>query len=1113
MPILKKGEYDIWAIKMEHYLAHTDYPIWEVIQKGNGPVSVTTDTDGVIRVLPPRTAEETLARERERKARTILLMALPEDHLAKFHKMTDAKYMWEAIKSRFGGNNEYKKMQEEPKALVTIDGEGVDWTNYSEDEDYALMACNSSESDTGGNFYSNSVSAARASSTKNFRTARQSFNRQTVLTCAAMEVNTVKPTMNRVRLANVFHKTHSPFSRPFKKTTVLRTDFSKQKVNTAKVIHIKLLKNKRNCDSGCSRHHDWIQGTEDIIDAGDSEKEDESAQDWFEAIKEAEALRKEFAQDTENLVIQAGAAKASNTNIFSTVSTPAKASSTNLVNTVSTPVSTASSHEGLTLSDPKIWKQTEFLSIEDESWVDAMQEELLQFKIQKVWVLVDLQYGKKAIGTKWVYQNKKDERGVVVRNKSRLVVRDIAQWIGLDYDEVFAPVARIEAIRIFLAFASYMGFIVYQIDVKSAFLYGKIDEEVYVSQPPGFLDPKMATEETASTPIEDSEVLSSQVCACSRFQVTLKSSHLSDAKRIFSDYAGANLDRKSTIGEYVAAASCCGQVLWIQNQMHHFIRDAYEKKLIQVLKIHTDDNVADLLTKAFDGSRESLRRVIDGTKALLLLTLFILWLDTVSTNSAKLVPLGKVCTAIETLKKNTAKGKVTPLFAAMLVQPTEDEGAPSERPSEAQPTPSPAPTSEVPIEPQTDSSPAHTSEVPTEQQTDPSPRPSPSTIIPDSIPESSGGNLGGHSSSDKSLSGNEGEMTLQSVYDLCLSLCDTGFGSSQLGKITHLKAQIKKLKKQAKPVIKHHRAWMHSVSLKQRLARKKSLKKQRVHKETRDIVGEEKEIDENILSTKDVLSTDKEKVSTDKENVSIDRLIVSTDGSKVSTDRQIEGTDEQIEVTNEQRKGKELRLTVTSSEKLHEQEKSAPCMRRLRGQMKILFLLGLAEDERLIKKMNEKGIDSSKSEVIKEESKEEAKEKSKEEERFWKTATTSTLDNGEIEISATIDEKVKIVSEASIRRHLKLEDSNGTLFLSIEGLVVQGEGPTHPVESHHIPTGAQSTSQPPLLPTSRIPIRQESKVPQPRSPTQTHVADKAASTGVDVKHGGAATTVTSLDVG
>ncbi|GJU91669.1 ribonuclease H-like domain-containing protein [Tanacetum coccineum] len=111
LPILKKGEYDIWAMKMEHYLAHTDYPIWEVIQRGNGPLSVSTDTNGLIKVLPPKTAEETLARERERKARTTLLMALPEDHLAKFHKMTDAKEMWEAIKSRFGGNDESKKMQ------------------------------------------------------------------------------------------------------------------------------------------------------------------------------------------------------------------------------------------------------------------------------------------------------------------------------------------------------------------------------------------------------------------------------------------------------------------------------------------------------------------------------------------------------------------------------------------------------------------------------------------------------------------------------------------------------------------------------------------------------------------------------------------------------------------------------------------------------------------------------------------------------------------------------------------------------------------------------------------------------------------------------------------
>nr|GEW89698.1 ribonuclease H-like domain-containing protein [Tanacetum cinerariifolium] len=111
LPILKKGEYDIWAMKIEHYLSYTDYPIWQVIQNGNGPQSVTTDTNGLIKVLPPKTAEEVVARERERKARTTLLMALPDDHLAKFHKMADAKEMWEATKSRFSGNGESKKMQ------------------------------------------------------------------------------------------------------------------------------------------------------------------------------------------------------------------------------------------------------------------------------------------------------------------------------------------------------------------------------------------------------------------------------------------------------------------------------------------------------------------------------------------------------------------------------------------------------------------------------------------------------------------------------------------------------------------------------------------------------------------------------------------------------------------------------------------------------------------------------------------------------------------------------------------------------------------------------------------------------------------------------------------
>ncbi|GJW71689.1 putative ribonuclease H-like domain-containing protein [Tanacetum coccineum] len=404
-------------------------------------------------------------------------------------------------------------------------------------------------------------------------------------------------------------------------------------------------------------------------------------------------------------------------------------------------------------------------ALQDDSWVQAMQEEL----------------------------NKRDERGVVVRNKARLVAQGYTQEEGIDYDEVFAPVARIEAIRLFLAFASFMGFIVYQMDVKSAFLYGTIDEEVYVSQPPGFVDPDHPTKvykvvkalyglhqaprawyatlstflekhgykrgtidktlfikrdkkdimlvqvyvddiifgstnkswcdefealmqsrfqmssmgeltfflglqvkqnkggifisqdkyvaeilkkfdlvnvKAAITPMETKLPLTKDeeafdvdvhlyrsmigslmyltasrpdimyaVCVCSRFQVTPKTSHLNAVKRIFkylkgkpnlglwyprespfdleafsdSDYGGSNLDRKSTTGgcQFLGTMELNlhgnnpvyhSKTKHIEIR-HHFIRDCYEKKLISVEKIHTDLNVADLLTKPFDEPR------------------------------------------------------------------------------------------------------------------------------------------------------------------------------------------------------------------------------------------------------------------------------------------------------------------------------------------------------------------------------------------------------------------------------------------------------------------------------------------------------------------------------
>ncbi|GJS77921.1 putative ribonuclease H-like domain-containing protein [Tanacetum coccineum] len=392
-------------------------------------------------------------------------------------------------------------------------------------------------------------------------------------------------------------------------------------------------------------------GTEDIIDAGDSEKEDESAQDCFVLpiwSSYSSTLTPDLKTDEKKEV-------ADFTNLETVVN----------VSPIPTSRIISSHPSALILGDPTSAVQTRSKvnkkALEDESWVDAMQEELLQFEIQKVWILVDLPYGKKAIGTKWVYRNKKDERGVVVRNKARLVAQGHRQEEGIDYDEVFAPVARIEAIRIFLAFASYMGFIVYQMDVKSAFLYGKIDE-IMATEEDKYVTRNhvkrfdFANVKTASTPIETQkplvkdeeasdvdvhlyrsmigslmlldcylgQILCLQVCACflvsGHYSKVSPSPSLSVVKRIFrylkgkpklglwyprvssfdlesysdSDYAGANLDRKSTTGgcqflgrrliswqckkqtivatstteaEYVAAASCCGQVLWIQNQM------------------------------------------------------------------------------------------------------------------------------------------------------------------------------------------------------------------------------------------------------------------------------------------------------------------------------------------------------------------------------------------------------------------------------------------------------------------------------------------------------------------------------------------------------------------
>nr|GEW18025.1 retrovirus-related Pol polyprotein from transposon TNT 1-94 [Tanacetum cinerariifolium] len=136
-------------------------------------------------------------------------------------------------------------------------------------------------------------------------------------------------------------------------------------------------------------------------------------------------------------------------------------------------------------TEPKNIKE----AMADSTWMEAMQEELHQFDRLHVWELVDKPFSKSIIKLKWLWKNKKDEDQIVIRNKARLVAKGYAQEERIDFEESFAPVARLEAVRIFIAYAAHKSFLVFQMDVKTEFLNGPLKEEVYVAQLDGFVNP------------------------------------------------------------------------------------------------------------------------------------------------------------------------------------------------------------------------------------------------------------------------------------------------------------------------------------------------------------------------------------------------------------------------------------------------------------------------------------------------------------------------------------------------------------------------------------------------------------------------------------------------
>nr|GEV47736.1 ribonuclease H-like domain-containing protein [Tanacetum cinerariifolium] len=540
-------------------------------------------------------------------------------------------------------------------------------------------------------------------------------------------------------------------------------------------------------------------GTQDNLDAGKSKMEANHAQEYYV-----------LPLCIEDLLFHEGAARAS---------------STNLVNTATTPLNAAST--------PTNQDNSQILALEDI--YDHSKD------IQKVWILVDLPFEKKAIGTKWVYKNKKDERGVVVRNMERLQVKQKEDGIFISQDKYVAEILK------------------------------KFD----------FLSVK-----TASTPIEtkkplvkDEEAADVDVHLYRSMIGSLMylTSSRPDIMRLISWQCKKQtiIATSTTEAEYVAAASCCKQVLWIQNQMldygfnfmntkiyinnesticivknplfhsktkhieirNHFIRDAYEKKLIQVLKIHTDDN---------------------GRTRLICLRVVVQFVELF--NSWAVIAMQQLSTA----------RRLTPLTESSLEHDTSQD--------------------------------------------------------PRVNLEGTGGSgkdqvklsydsplLGGHTF-DKA----EGSLNLEELSALCTNFSNRVLAletvkDAQAKEILTLKARIKKLEKRCKPSISHHRAWLNSVSL---LSKKKKLsKRESVSKHRRknaksgptkdDSAKLDAELDEDIeyIDTKEAVNEGRPDVSTARQELSTAGPTTHPTTTTIFDDEEMTLADTLIKLKDDKAKG------------------------------------------------------------------------------------------------------------------------------------------------------------------------------------------------------------------
>ncbi|GJY12325.1 putative ribonuclease H-like domain-containing protein [Tanacetum coccineum] len=865
LPVLKTGDYDLWSMRMEQYLTHTDYALWEVIMNGDAPAIATASTEGPI---PPKTTEQKLARKNKLKAKSTLLLAIPDEHLLKFHGIKDTKSLWEAIKTRFGGNKESKKMQKTILKREVISQEDANlkllrslpsaWNNIAlimrnkddlDDSNSWNVAFVSSDDTSSTNEAVNTAHDVPAASSKRQASSltyaddvmfsffvnqsnspqldNEDLEQIDTDECLVLTVFFSLRLNNRVLVTKSHNKTpyelllgRPPsirFMRPFRcPVTILNIldplgkfdgkadegflvgysinskDFRVFNTRIRKVEenpHINFLENKSNVTGSGpewlfdidsltksmnyepvtagnqtngnvgietnvnagqagqekASYHEYIllplmlsnsplssstQSTDDkdadeVPDKGDDDVSQRNGQEkeGGASNKEDDQHVQDFIAELDSLLVQQKEGYANSTNRDSTAS-PSVSTARLSINTASENVNTGSPNINTASPIPNdsSMQSLENTGIFNDAYNDrevGAEADLNNFETTMnvspipttrihnyhpkdqiigdinsatqtrgmtkifeahvmVWTLVDLPKGKRAIGTKWVYKNKKDEREIVVRNKARLVAQGYTQEEDIDYDEVFAPVARIGAIR---------------------FRRGTIDKTLFIKKDKD--DAQEVLDEfyrgahfllrvATSTLIETNKALNKDeeaedvdvhlyrsmigslvyltasrpdimfvVCACARFQVTPKTSHLHVVKRIFRYLKGqpklglwyprdSPFDKPFlivTMLELALIRNPQQEVLWIQNQMldygfnfmntkihidnestifivknlmfhsktkhieirHHFIRDSYEKKLVQVIKIHTNHTVADLLIKAFDVNRKAKR--------------------------------------------------------------------------------------------------------------------------------------------------------------------------------------------------------------------------------------------------------------------------------------------------------------------------------------------------------------------------------------------------------------------------------------------------------------------------------------------------------------------------